>query len=100
MKMPENIHDTTTQRAAMLLREHQQQIFIRTDQLFAGLLLFQWLAGIAAAYWLSPKTWIGAHSQTHLHVWAAVVLGGAIVSLPVGLAWARPGEAFTRHAIA
>jgi signal transduction histidine kinase len=90
----------TVQRTAYLFAEQQNGIYRRTDRMFAGLMLFQWLAGIAAAIWISPRTWIGAQSQIHFHVYAAVVIGGAITSLPVWLAWKRPGHAMTRHAIA
>ena len=68
--------------------------------MFAGLMVAQWLAGIVAAVWISPKTWMGAESQMHWHVWAAVLLGGVITSFPVALAWKRPGDTLTRHAIA
>ena len=34
-----------------------------------------------------------------MHVWAAILLGGAISSFPVFLAFKRPGHAFTRHTI-
>jgi signal transduction histidine kinase len=68
--------------------------------MFAGLMLFQWVAGIAAALWISPRTWIGTQSRIHFHVFAAVVIGGAITSLPVWLAWKKPGHTITRHVIA
>jgi signal transduction histidine kinase len=68
--------------------------------MFAWLMVFQWLAGIGAALWISPRTWIGAQSKVHFHVFAAVFIGGVITSLPVWLAWKRPGEALTRHTIA
>ena len=100
MEQSPDADEATAQRTRALTEEHQQRIFIRTDRLFAGLMIFQWLAGIAAAYWISPKTWAGQFSQTHIHVWAALFLGGAIISLPVALALARPGELFTRHVIA
>jgi PAS domain S-box-containing protein len=90
----------TVQRTAELFAEHQNGIYKRTDRMFAGLMLFQWLAGIAAALWISPRTWIGTQSHIHIHVFAAVVIGGAITSLPVWLAWKRPGHTITRHAIA
>ena len=35
-------------RADELFREHQHAIFVRTDRMFAVLLLFQWVAGIVA----------------------------------------------------
>jgi two-component system sensor histidine kinase/response regulator len=88
------------QRAVALASQQQMLIYKRTDRLFAGLMLFQWLAGIAAALWISPQAWSGAESRIHLHVWAALYLGGAISALPVFLALTRPGSAVTRHAIA
>ncbi|HEX8181739.1 MAG TPA: EAL domain-containing protein [Pyrinomonadaceae bacterium] len=87
-------------RAKQLFTEHQQSICKRTDRMFAGLMLIQWVAGIAAALWLSPRTWAGAYSQTHIHVWAAVFLGGAISLFPIMLALVRPGETSTRYTIA
>ena len=87
-------------RAEELFRAHQQRIFVSTDRLFAGLMMAQWLTGIAAAYWISPRTWAGTESRVHLHVWMAIFLGGAISALPVVLAVARPGRAVTRYTIA
>ena len=89
-----------SERSAALFEDSENQILQRTDHMFAWLMSFQWLAGIAAAFWISPKTWIGATSQTHVHVWAAIFLGGAISGLPVYLAFKRPGRASTRHIIA
>jgi PAS domain S-box-containing protein len=60
----------------------------------------QWLAGVAAALWVSPKAWEGTASHTHPHVWAAVFLGSAISSLPIILAMIRPGQATTRYTVA
>ncbi len=74
--------------------------YVRTDHLFFLLMILQWIVGIAAALWLSPRTWSGAMSETHLHVWAAVFLGGAITGLPAFLACTRPGFQLTRHIIA
>jgi signal transduction histidine kinase len=90
----------SSERTAELFAEHQNGIHKRTDRMFAGLMLFQWLAGIAAAIWISPRAWMGAQSHIHFHVFAAVVIGGAITSFPVWLAWKRPGHTITRHAIA
>jgi len=87
-------------RVKDLFTEHRQSIFKRTDRMFAALMVVQWAAGIAAALWLSPKTWAGSYSQTHIHVWAAVFLGGAISLFPVALALLRPGAASTRYVIA
>src|SRR6267154_5387864 len=90
----------TFQRAEENFAAHKQAIYQDTDRMFAVLMAVQWVAGIAAALWISPRTWIGATSQTHMHVWAAIFLGGAISGFPVFLALRRPGHASTRHTIA
>ncbi len=87
-------------RAAELFQSAENKVHQRADRMFAILMVIQWLGGIAAALWISPRTWIGATSQTHLHVWAAIFLGGAITSLPVYLALKQPGRILTRHTIA
>src|ERR1700733_6739953 len=86
-------------RADAIFRHNQQAIFRHADRLFASLLLFQWTVAIATALWFSPYAWAGAQSETHLHVWVAVLLGGAIISLPCALAVFRPGRTLTRHLI-
>ncbi len=87
-------------RADELFNEHQQGIFKRTDRMFAVLMCLQWIAGVVAALIISPKTWAGQHSQTHMHVWVAIFLGGAVTVFPVSLALIRPGHASTRYIIA
>src|SRR5258707_2447315 len=87
-------------RAGELFQGYRYDLHARTDRLFAWLLLGQWAAAIAAAYWISPRAWAGSQSETHPHVWTAIVLGGLIVWLPVVLALRWPGRTATRHAIA
>ncbi len=87
-------------RARALFTQMMTDIHRRTDHLFAGLLLLEWLGAIAVAVLVSPLTWSGQESQIHIHVWAALILGGAIISFPVALALARPGATVTRHVIA
>ena len=82
------------------MREHQNQIYWKTSRLFAILMPVQWAAGIAAALWISPRTWAGTTSTVHLHVFLALFLGGAITALPVFFAITRPQLAFTRYAVA
>ena len=86
-------------RAAQLFEEHQNSIFQRTDRTFAGLMVFQWLAGIVLALVVSPKAWSGQYSSTHIHVWAALILGGIITAFPVAMALKYPGTTFTRHSV-
>src|SRR5687767_5719816 len=87
-------------RADELFAHYQREIHSRTDWLFAGLMAFQWLLGIVFALFVSPLAWEGASSRTHLHVWAAVVLGGIISLFPALLAVFRPGLPSTRYIIA
>jgi PAS domain S-box-containing protein len=90
----------TAERVREIFNDHQQVVHRRTDRIFAVLMAIQWVAGIAAALWVSPKTWMGAESQTHPHVWAALLLGGIISSLPIVLVLTRPGEPSTRYTVA
>ncbi|MDZ4288544.1 MAG: ATP-binding protein [Prosthecobacter sp.] len=87
-------------RAEQLYRTSQDSVHQRTDRMFALLMVIQWVAGVIAALWISPLTWAGTSSQLHIHVWAAVFLGGAISAFPIILAYKRPGHVFTRHVIA
>jgi signal transduction histidine kinase len=87
-------------RVLEIFNEHQQDICKRTDHMFAVLMALQWIAGIAAAYWISPLAWAGGTSRIHLHIWAALILGGAISSLPILLAIIQPGRPSTRYTIA
>ncbi len=87
-------------RVVELVADARDAIHRRTDRMFAGLLVFQWLAMIGLALWVTPLTWAGTTSTTHPHVWAAVGLGGLTIALPVLLAFARPGRPNTRFVIA
>ena len=87
-------------RASELFAQYRDDIHGRTDRLFAGLMAFQWLLGIVFALWVSPLAWEGPVSRTHLHVWAAVVVGGVISLFPALLGVFRPGLPSTRYVIA
>ena len=87
-------------RAKELLSERKQSVYCWTDHLFSKLMIAQYLVAIISAFWISPSAWNGAASTTHLHVWAAVVLGGIITSLPVALIALYPGTSLCRHTIA
>jgi PAS domain S-box-containing protein len=87
-------------RAAEFFREHKKAVYKRTDKIFAVLLPIQWLAGIIAAYLLTPMTWNGVESNIHPHIWVALIGGGIITSLPMYLIFAVPGAAITRNVIA
>jgi PAS domain S-box-containing protein len=87
-------------RASDLFTAYQRDIYKHTDRLFAGLMGFQWIAGIVFAFWVSPLAWYGSVSRTHLHVWAAIIVGGIISLFPALLGLLRPGRPSTRYTIA
>ncbi|HEV3384452.1 MAG TPA: response regulator [Gemmata sp.] len=95
------IQDERTQkRIEELIERTQDTVARRTDRVFVGLLIFQWLSAVVLAISVSPLTWSGSDARTHPHVWAAVFLGLAIIALPVALGLLRPGRELTRHVIA
>jgi PAS domain S-box-containing protein len=83
-----------------LFRKRRHDHCAETDRTFAILMIVQWIAGIIMAVVVSPRTWIGDTSTVHIHVWAAILLGGLVSSLPIALAILCPGRAVTRHWIA
>ena len=95
-----HLDEPAARRAETYFREHHDRIIRRTDRLFAGLLAAEWVGGIVVALLISPLAWAGITSTVHIHLWAALVLGGAIAAFPIALALTRPGEHFTRHSIA
>src|ERR1043166_1426757 len=94
--VPENAQ---AERAEFLFQQNRQANYCRVDRWFAGLMCFQWVAGVVAALIISPRAWEGSVSHVHLHVWAAIVLGGIITAFPVALALLRAGEVSTRYTI-
>ncbi len=90
----------STDRAEELFQQHRCEIYRNTDQLFARLMLFQWVAAILMAVIISPRTWAGQTSYIHIHIWAAIFMGGAISIFPIWMTRAWPGAAVTRHIIA
>jgi PAS domain S-box-containing protein len=91
--------ETTRTAVEERLAEHARAIHVRTDRMFAVLMIAQWVAGVLAAVVITPRTWIGAQSEMHPHVLFAVLGGGLIASLPIVLAWKRPGRFSTRIVI-
>jgi two-component system sensor histidine kinase/response regulator len=93
-------NDAIAPRADQLFTAYQRDNHKRTDRLFAWLMGAQWIAGIVFALYVSPLAWYGPVSRTHLHVWAAVIVGGVISLFPALLGLFRPGLPSTRYTIA
>ena len=87
-------------RVASIVADNQQHLLERTDRLFAALMLFEWVASIVAARWISPHTWFGAQSGVEIQISAAMRQGSAILLLCLALAIALRGTVVARHAIA
>jgi len=66
--------------------------------MFAWLIVFEWLAAMAAASLISPQIW-PTEPPMRL-VCSAAELAGLIYLLPLYLALRSPGRAYTRHIIA
>ena len=86
-------------KASAVLQSHQQHLWSSTDRMFGVLMLLQWLGCIAAAVVISPLTWEGTRSAPHLHLWAAILLGGALALYPTYLVIRHAGSALTRNVI-
>lgn len=99
-QLTELIGFSRRERAARLLQDYQNAICVRTDRMFAGLMLAQWLAAIIMALTISPLTWAGSVSSYSAHLVAAVLLGGLLTVLPVLLVAVRPGSVVTRFVVA
>jgi PAS domain S-box-containing protein len=91
---------TVERRADELFGEQYGQLCRRTDRLFAGLLLCQWVAALALVAYLSPSANLGLDRHNHPHMWAATWLGAAFVLPAVLLVLLLPGHALTRQVIA
>jgi signal transduction histidine kinase len=91
--------DLQATSADAIFRAHQERVYRRTDRVLAQLMAVQWVAGVLFALWISPRAWAGAQSEIHVHVWAAVFLGGGITAFPIMLVLFRPGDVITRHTI-
>jgi len=87
-------------RALELFNQSRDRILKRTDRLFGTLMLGQWLFAVLLAVVVSPTAWAGKQSAIHVHVYAAVLLGGLINSLPFLLILTRQGALETRMAVA
>jgi two-component system sensor histidine kinase HydH len=87
------------ERASALFEEHRRAVYQRGDRLFASLMVGQWLFAIGLALVYSPYAWSGKVQSIHVHVYAAILLGGAISSLPIAMALMWPGRLATRLVI-
>ncbi|MEM1415230.1 MAG: methyl-accepting chemotaxis protein [Myxococcota bacterium] len=96
MSMPVHL----SARGRGIYADLRHALHARSDRRFAALMLLQFAAAVGVAVIVSPQTWAGRTSSPHVHVWAALLLGGALAALPVYLSRVAPGQATTRYVIA
>src|SRR5260370_19776807 len=70
------IPQSTLEQASKLFAAHQQTIYKSTDRMFAVLMSIQQIAGLIAALWIAPRTFIVTTNQTHLDERPAIFIGG------------------------
>jgi two-component system, sensor histidine kinase and response regulator len=87
-------------RAAQVLIEEKLAVYKFTDRIMTYLMAVQWIFGIVVAVLISPRTWLGAESSVHPHVYVAIFAGGLISIVPMLLTIYKPGWVVTRHVVA
>ncbi|MFO0941523.1 MAG: ATP-binding protein [Pirellulales bacterium] len=81
-------------------QSHLKSIQVRTDRIFAVLMLLQWVGGIVLALVVSPRAWAGTDSYVHPHLMMAIFGGGILASLPIAMTLFWSGHSWTRKVVA
>jgi len=87
-------------RSDVLLAEDLDRVHRQTDSFMSALMGIQWVFGLAAAIWVSPRAWAGEQTTASFALYAAIFFGGAISGFPIILARMQPGHTMTRHVMA
>ena len=87
------------QQVEQRFENYQQVVYRRTDKMFLVLFVLQFVFGVYLAFVVSPKVWAGSEHSVHLHVYAAIFLGGLLCSAPIYLILKHPGQVLTRHVV-
>ncbi len=97
MVIPAEMQGVIWRRAEASYRTQTHAVAVRADRIFAVIMVIQWVAGVIAASFITPRTWIGADSSLHYHIPAAIVIGGCLClpSLLFGLRC--PGARINRY---
>jgi signal transduction histidine kinase/CheY-like chemotaxis protein len=86
-------------RSLTLLSRYLDKIYTQGNFFFCCLLLSQWIAGIALAFFMAPHNPDGKF-EVHSSVWTFFIWGGILAVLPVTTAIRYPRNPLTRHLIA
>lgn len=83
-----------------LFKERYEKECLRVNGFMKWLMIAQWFAGIAFAAFYSPLTWIGNHFEIHVHVWAAILIGGSLSGFAILWLHIYPKASHSRHVVA
>ncbi len=86
-------------RANVLYTNQLSQTCRQIDRMFACLMLLQLVAGVLIAMIITPSTWQGQERSTHIHVIAAVTIGGLAALMPIYMIWKHSGKQVTRNIV-
>src|SRR3954468_75924 len=100
--MGTTIRNSVAFRAAVAQKVQLQSDALcrRTDWMFAYLMVIQWVGAVAAAVFITPRTWVGEASYLHPHFYLALIMGGTLCALPIWFALTQPGQLLTRMVVA
>jgi signal transduction histidine kinase len=87
-------------RVAALFDQRFVESAQRTDRMLRMLLVIQWIVASGFSVLVSPLAWAGRNAEPHIHVYAAVLLGGLITLFPVLLVQRFPGTVASRVSLA
>ncbi len=87
-------------RADALFDEYLVGVQTKIDRIFAWLFVSQWAFVLVTAMVISPIAWDERESSLHIHVFAAIFLGAAIISMPLILIGFFARRDVTRYVVA
>lgn len=92
--------NTIAKRSDEILEQQLFRVRSDTDRAFAVLFAAQWIFAVACAFFVTPRTWDGAQSSIHVHVWMSLFVGGLLSVGPITAALACPGTFASRNIVA
>jgi methyl-accepting chemotaxis protein len=90
----------TDDPATARFRADQQRFCARIDRGMAWLVAIEAVVAVALAALLTPRAWAGVDVAPHVHLVAALLIGGGCAGALGFLARTRPGATLTRHVAA
>ncbi|MGB7345859.1 MAG: PAS domain S-box protein [Pirellulaceae bacterium] len=97
---PRFTNSNSQQYSNVLFKRRYTAECMRINRLMIWLMVLQWCVAIAFAAFYSPYTWIGQNYAIHVHIWAAILLGGSISGFAILWTHLYPSATHTRHVMA